>query len=99
MGAQGRAAFAQALRFRRAETEQGLLHPLVQQDGVDLVGEAAVEPGRQAAHLGALGRVGGHQEGRLLLILDPAQDGVGLAQGQRVGPGGSSAAPGACRTG
>jgi hypothetical protein len=65
--AQGRAAFAQAARVGRAEAEQGLLHPLVQQDGVDLVGEAAVEPGGQAARLGALCRIGGHQEGRLLL--------------------------------
>ncbi|MNR48902.1 hypothetical protein D3C85_1681980 [compost metagenome] len=54
----------------------------MQQDGVDLVDEAAVEPGRQPPRLGALGHVGGHQDVAFGPILDPAQDGLGLAQGQ-----------------
>ena len=55
------APLAQHPRLGRAEAEEGLFHPLVQQDGVDLVGEAAVEPGGQATRLGAFGGVGGHQ--------------------------------------
>ena len=57
MVAQGGAAVTQGASLGRAEPQQGLLHALMQQDGVDLVGEAAVEPGGQAPRLGPLGRV------------------------------------------
>lgn len=81
------AALAQGAGFGGAEAKQGFLHPLVQQDGIDLVHEAAVEPSGQAPGLGAVGQVGGQQERGLLRVLQPAEDGRGLAQDQgRCGP-------------
>ena len=38
--------------------------------------------GGQAARFGPFGRVGGQEQGGLLLVLDPAQDGGQFAQGQ-----------------
>ena len=45
---------------------------------------AAATPGRirQAARFGPFGRVRGQEQGGLLLVLDPAQDGGQFAQGQ-----------------
>ena len=57
------AALTQGAGLGRAEAEQGLLHPLVQQDGIDLIGETALEPADQTAGLGALDSVAVEQEG------------------------------------
>ena len=73
---------AQGASLGRTEAQERLFHPLVQQDGVDLICKPPVEPGQQTPHLGPFSGIGGQQQGFGRPLLQPAEDGGGFAKGQ-----------------